>query len=71
MTDNKVVPFPKPSASAEPDPIAKLHQRVIFSIGSQRYAYDFYSQVSQLNPTPAPVVSVNTGKRRKSPKPRA
>jgi hypothetical protein len=62
MTDNKVVPFPKPSASPQPDPISKRHQRVIFSIGRQRLAFDFYSQVTELNPAPAPVISVDSGK---------
>jgi hypothetical protein len=62
MTDNKVVPFPEPSASPEPDPIAKRHQRVIVSIGSQRLAFDFYSQVTELNPAPAPVIPVDRGK---------
>jgi hypothetical protein len=36
--DNKVVPFPPPAGSPEPEPIANRHQRVILSIGSQRLA---------------------------------
>ena len=67
--DNKVVPFP-PAASPEPDPIAKRHQRVILSIGSQRLAFDFYSQVTKLNPTPASVIPVDRSKPRKPRKPR-
>ena len=70
MADDKVVPFPKPDASPDPDPITKRRQRVIFSIGSQRYAVDLYSQVSQLNPVPASVVPVDHGKPGKSRKPR-
>jgi hypothetical protein len=43
----------------QPDPIAKRHQRVILSIGSQRLAFDFYHQVTELNPAPAPVMPVD------------
>jgi hypothetical protein len=62
MTDNKVVPFPEPSASPEPDPISKRHQRAIVTIGRRRLAFDFYSQVTELNPAPAPVIPVDCGK---------
>ena len=62
MTDNKVLPFPEPSASPEPDPSSMRHQRVIVGIGSQRLAIDFYSQVTKLNPAPAPVIPVDSGK---------
>ena len=48
IDDNKVVPFPPPAGSPEPDPIAKRHQRLIFSIGSQRLAFDFYHEVTKL-----------------------
>jgi hypothetical protein len=68
--DNKVVPFPLPAASPEPDPIAKRHQRIILSIGSQRLAFDFYSQVTRLNPAPAPVIPVDRSKPRRVRKPR-
>jgi len=68
MTDNNVVPFPEPSP--EPDPIAKRHQRVILTIGRQRVAFDFYSQATQLNPAPAPVIPLDCGKPRKPPKSR-
>jgi hypothetical protein len=66
--DNKVVPFPPPAGSPEPDPIAQ-HQRVILSIGSQRLAFDFYHQVTKLNPVPAPVIPVDRSKPRKGRKP--
>ena len=46
IDDDKVVPFPPPAGSPEPEPIAKRHQRVILSIGSQRLAFDFYHQVT-------------------------
>jgi hypothetical protein len=62
MADNKVVPFPTPDASPELDPFAKRRQRVILSIGRQRLAFDFYSQVTKLNPAPAPVIPMDPGK---------
>ncbi len=70
IDDNKVVPFPPPAGSPEPEPIAKRQQRVILSIGSQRLAFDFYHEVTELNPTPAPVIPVDRSKPRKVRKPR-
>ena len=67
--DNKVVPFPPPAGSPEPEPIAKRQQRVILSIGSQRLAFDFYHEVTELNPAPAPVIPVDHSKPRKGRKP--
>jgi hypothetical protein len=64
MTNNKVVPFPKPSAP-EPHSILKRHQRVILGIGRQRVAYDLYTQITELNPAPAPVIPVDSRKPRK------
>jgi hypothetical protein len=43
---------------------------VIVSIGSQRLAFDFCSQVTRLNPAPAPVIPVDRSKPRKVRKPR-
>jgi hypothetical protein len=68
MTENKVVPFPTPNASPVSDPISKRHQRVILSIGRQRLAFDFYSQVTELNPEPAPVVPFTKAKRGRRPR---
>ena len=72
MTDDnkKVVPFPPPAGSPQPEPIAQRHQRVILSIGSQRLAFDFYHQVTELNPAPAPVIPVDRSQPRKGRKPR-
>ena len=70
IDDNKVVPFPPRAGSPEPDPIAKRYQRVILSIGSQRLAFDFYSQVTELNPATAPVIPVDRRKPRRVRKPR-
>src|SRR5712691_5429542 len=65
MTDDKVVPFPPRAGSPEPEPIAKRQQRVILSIGSQRLAFDFYHEVTELNPAPAPVIPVDRSNREK------
>ncbi|HKH98610.1 MAG TPA: hypothetical protein VJ999_05835 [Candidatus Sulfotelmatobacter sp.] len=61
MTDNKVVPFSTPDTPPEPDPFAQRRQRVILSIGRQRLAFDFYSQITKLNPAPAPVIPMDPG----------
>jgi hypothetical protein len=70
MTDNKVVPFPTQDASPEPEPLTKRSQRVIFSIGRKRLAFDFYSQVTELNPAPAAVIPMDRAKPRKPRKSR-
>jgi hypothetical protein len=70
MTDNNVVPFPTPDASPEPEPLTKRRQRVIFSIGRKRLAFDFYSQVTELNPASAAVIPMDCGKPRKPRKSR-
>lgn len=62
MIHNNLVPFPEPSTSPEPKLIAKRHQRAIVIIGRQRLAFDFYSQVTELNPASAPVIPVDRGK---------
>jgi hypothetical protein len=70
MTDNKVVPFPTPDGSPEPEPLTKRRQRVIFSIGRKRLGFDLCSQVTELNPAPAAVIPMDCGKQRKPRKSR-
>ena len=50
--------------------MAQRHQRVIVSIGSQRLAFDFYHQVTKLNPAPAPVIPVDHSQPRRVRQPR-
>ena len=49
-------------------------RRLILGIGRQRIAFDFTTRITHLEPgtgdAPVPVVAVDTGKRRKSRKPR-
>jgi hypothetical protein len=59
-----------PKTPDAPEPGATLGSRVIVGMGGQRFAIDFYNKVTQLNPEPAPVVSMDRGKARKRPSPR-
>ena len=43
---------------------------MIFGIGNQRYALDFYRKITQLNPEPAPVAAIERLKGRKRSSPR-
>ena len=52
----KPLVFPKPKPEDPPVPGATQGSRVIFGIGNQRFALDFYRKVTQLNPEPASVV---------------
>lgn len=70
MTNNKVVPFPKPLAP-EPAPLAEKHQRIVMRFGGQRVAaFDFHTKITKLNPEPAPLIPVDRGKPKKRRKPR-
>jgi hypothetical protein len=53
-----VTPFrPKP-ATASAKPVAQKHTRMTFRIGGRRFAFDFQSTVTELNPFDAPVISI-------------
>ena len=53
-----VTPFrPKPAATSE-KPLVQEHARMIFRIGGRRYALDFQTTVTELNPVDAPVISI-------------
>jgi len=65
----KPLPFPQPKAPEPPVPGATQGQRVIVRMGnSQRFAIDFYRKITEINPEPAPIVSIA---RRKGRNPRA
>jgi hypothetical protein len=49
-------PVPLPAARTKSEPHIRQHDRVICTIGSQRFALDFYSTVTELNPAPATVL---------------
>jgi hypothetical protein len=46
---NTLIPFPK-KETVEPETQARSHSRVVFTIGNQRFAIDFFSRVTELNP---------------------
>jgi len=46
-------------------PGATQGSRVIFGIGGQRFALDFYRKITEINPEPAPVVAIKRRKGRK------
>ena len=62
--------FPTPKTPDPPFPGATQGSRVIFGIGNQRFALDFYRKITQLNPEPAPVVAIERRKGRKRSSPR-
>ena len=59
------LPFPTPKTSDPPFPGATQGSRVIFGIGNQRFALDFYRKITPINPEPAPVVAIERRKGRK------
>jgi hypothetical protein len=38
----------------EPETPSRFHSRLILTIANQRFAFDFFSRVTELNPAPAP-----------------
>ena len=46
---NTLTPFPK-KPTAEPETLGRSHSRVVFTIANQRFAIDFFSRVTELNP---------------------
>jgi hypothetical protein len=65
MTD-KIVPFPAPAA--EPEPSAKRQSRTIFYMGSHRFAVDTSTQITRLNPEPAPVLPLKKPEQPRRPR---
>jgi hypothetical protein len=50
---NKLIPFPK-KPTVEPETLGRSHSRLIFTIANQRFAFDFFSRVTELKSTPPP-----------------
>jgi len=61
----KLLPFPQPKPVDPPVPGATQGSRVIFGIGNQRFALDFYRKITPINPEPAPLVAMKRRKGRK------
>jgi hypothetical protein len=47
-----------PNPLHEPEPLSTRHSRVIFCVGGDRFAIDFTSTVTELNPRPAEVIPI-------------
>jgi hypothetical protein len=50
--------FLHPNPLHEPEPLATQHSRVIFCVGSDRFAIDITSTVTELKPQPAEVIPI-------------
>ena len=46
---NTLTPFPK-KPTVEPETLRRSHSRVVFTIANQKFAIDFFSRVTELNP---------------------
>jgi len=59
-------PLPLPAQrSAEPEPLNRSGSRLIFTIADRRFAFEFFSRVTELNPTPARILAFNSKKDKK------
>jgi hypothetical protein len=57
----KVITFPEPNDPAEGRAMAERHTRVICHIGGKRYALDFWSRASEVDPVDAGVLAFPPG----------
>ena len=57
----KVITFPEPDDPAERRAMAERNTRVICHIGGKRYALDFWSRASEINPVDAEVLAFPLG----------
>ena len=65
---NTLIPFPK-KPTVEPETLGRSHSRVVFAIADQRFAIDFFSRVTELNPiSTARVLAIDGGLSKKRPK---
>lgn len=51
--------FLQPNPLPEPEPLSTRHSRVFFCIGVDRFAIDFTSTVTELNPQPTEVILIH------------
>ena len=65
---NTLIPFPmKPTV--EPETLGRSLSRVVFAIANQRFAIDFFSRVTELNPiSTARVLAIDGALSKKRPK---
>src|SRR5438034_9056846 len=63
----KPLPFPERRSAAEPEPLSRSGSRLIFTIADRRFAFEFSSQVTELKPTPARILVLNSDTVKKAP----
>ena len=64
------LPFPERHSAEEPEPLSRSGSRLIFTIADRRFAFEFSSRVTELKPTPARILVLNSDTVKKTPKPR-
>jgi hypothetical protein len=65
MAKNKVIPFPIDKRPEKVRDTAERHARMVCNIGGTRYALDFWSRATEINPVDAPVLPFPPGQPRK------
>jgi len=66
----KPIRFPAQRPAAEAKPLTDSHSRLIFTIADRRFAFEFSSRVTELKPTPARILVLNSDSVKKAPKSR-
>ena len=66
----KPLPFPAQRSAVEPEPVSRSGSRLIFTIADRRFAFEFSSRVTELKPTAARILVLNSDTVKKTPKPR-
>jgi hypothetical protein len=69
MTTKKVIPFLIDKSPEELRDTAERHARLICNIAGTRYALDFWSRASEINPVDAPVLPFSPDQPRKPKRP--
>ena len=63
----KPLPFPERRSAAEPEPLSRSGSRLIFTIADRRFAFEFCSRVTELKPTPARILVLDSDTVEKAP----
>ena len=63
----KPLPFPERNSTVEPEPLSRSGSRLIFTIADRRFAFEFSSRVTELKPTPARILVLNSDTVKKAP----
>ena len=63
----KPIRFPTQRPAAEAKPLSHSHSRLIFTIADRRFAFEFCSRVTELKPTPARILVLDSDTVEKAP----